>query len=86
MAGQMQRAGVGGRVWVVIGSAEVSWQAGHRGEQKEKREGEKRSRHVSYVMIIRKHRGRLFSTLPELGGTGLGPKTGVQEGGTQERR
>lgn len=55
----------------VIGLAEVSWQAGHRGEAKEQRE--KRSRHASYVMIIRKHRGRLFSTLPGLGGTGLGP-------------
>lgn len=62
---------------VVVGLAEVSWQAGHRGEEKEEREREK-SRHASYVMIIIKHRGRLFSALPRLGGTGLGPRAGVQ--------
>lgn len=66
---------------MVIGLAEVSWQAGH-GEEREKeqreREREKRSRHASYVMIIRKHRGRLFSTLPGLGGTGPSPRAGVQ--------
>lgn len=41
-----------------------------RGERTERG---KRSRHASYVMIIRKHRGRLFSALPGLRGTWLGP-------------
>ena len=83
------RGSWGARVWVVISLAEVSWQAGHRGKNRERereREREKRSRHVSYVMIIRKHRGRLFATLPGLGGTGLCPRAGVQGWETQERR
>lgn len=42
--------------------AEVSWQKGHAGEEKEKER--ERRRHVSYVMIIPKHRGRLFSAPP----------------------
>lgn len=47
----------------------------------------KKSRHASYVMIIIKHRGRLFYTLPRLGGTGLGPRAGVHGGeGVGERR
>lgn len=33
------------------------------------------------MMIIIKHRGRLFSTLPRLGGTRLGPRAGVHGGG-----
>lgn len=32
------------------------------------------------MMIIIKHRGCLFSTLPRLGGTGLGPRAGVHGG------
>lgn len=63
------RADVGGVSWVggrcgggVAGLAEVSWQKGHTGEEKE--EKMETSRHVSYVMIIPKHRGRLFFTLP----------------------
>lgn len=63
------RADVGGVSWVggqcgggVAGLAEVSSEKGHTGEEKE--EEMERSRHVSYVMIIPKHRGRLFSTLP----------------------
>lgn len=40
------------------------------------------------MMIIIKHRGRLFSTLPRLGGTGLGPRAGVHggEGGKKNRK
>lgn len=45
--------------------AEVSWQKGHAEEKERERERE-RSRHESYVMIISKHRGRLFSTLPRM--------------------
>lgn len=41
---------------------EVSWQKGH--PEKEKEKERERSRHLSYVMIIPKHRGRLFSALP----------------------
>lgn len=33
---------MGVSIGVVVGLAEVSWQAGHRGEEKEKREGERR--------------------------------------------
>lgn len=73
------RADVGGVSWVggqcgggVAGLAEVSWEKGHTGEEKE--EEMERSRHVSYVMIIPKHRGRLFSTLP-----GQGSGAGVSE-------
>lgn len=52
--------------------ADVSWQAGHRGEKEQR---EKRSKHASYVMIIRKHRGRLFSTQSRLQeAPGWGPK------------
>ena len=79
------RAAEAGVTEAVMGLAEVSWQAGRWGEEKEQRERE-RSRHASYVMIIRKHRGRLFSALPGLGGTGPGPWAGVQGVETQERR
>lgn len=77
---------MGVSIGVVVGLAEVSWQAGHRGEEKEKRGREKTSKHASYVMIIIKHRGRLFSTLPRLGGTGLGPRAGVQGGEKHRKR
>lgn len=61
-AGGLSRVG-GQRGGGVAGLAEVSWQKGHA-EEKEQERG--RSRHESYVMIITKHRGRLFSTLPRL--------------------
>lgn len=83
MAAQMQRGRGGGEYW---GGCRLGWGKLAGGSQRrgERREREK-SRHASYVMIIIKHRGRLFSTLPRLGGTGLGPRAGVQ-GGEKHRK
>lgn len=87
MAGQMQPGCGGGkyRGGCRLGWGKLAGELQRRGEREE-RGREKRHKHASYVMIIIKHRGRLFSTLPRLGGTGLGPRAGVQGGEKHRKR
>lgn len=71
----------------VIGLVEVSWQAGHRGEEQEKTEREREGEQACKLCDdYHQHRGRLFSALPRLGGTGLGPRAGVRGGEKHRKR
>ena len=60
-------AGVG----AVMGLAEVSWQAGHRGEEKEQKREEEQA--CKLCDDYQKTQGPSVLHLPGLGGTGLGP-------------
>lgn len=79
-----------GPVWgrcCMLGGGKLAEGSRRRGKEKEK----ERSRHVSYVMIIPKHRGRLSSALPRRrgrgGGAGLCFQTGVRSWeGTRKSR
>lgn len=80
--GRCSEGGAGVVAVYRLGRGKLADGAQRRGERTET---EKRSRHASYVMIIRKYRGRLFSAAPGWGDTRLGPWAGVQGGETWEK-